>query len=90
MALCVSGGWEVVAHGPEGEGGDVEEGDESVGFGAPGFEEVGQVGGGGGEDPFVAGPGGVLEVYDDDVEDIAEVDGVAEDGFAWEGGGLVL
>lgn len=85
MAGRVSGSWGIVAHGPEGESWDVEEGDESVGFGTPGCEEAGEGGVGGWEDGFVGvGPGGVLEVHGYDVEGLAVGDGVAEDGFAWE------
>ena len=90
VGLGVCGGRKVVAHGPEGKVGDVEEVDESVGFGAPACKEAVEVGVGGGEDPFVVVPGGVLEVGDYDVEDFAVVDGVAEDGFAWRGLLLVL
>ena len=86
----VCGGREIVAHGPEGEVGDVEEVDESAGFGAPACEEAVEIGVGGREDPFVAVPGWVLEVRGYDVEDFAVVDGVAEDGFAWKGRALVL
>ena len=81
----VCSGWEIVTHGPEGEVGDVEEADESVGFGAPACEEAIEIGVGGGEDPFVVVPGWVLDVCGYDVEGFAVVDGVAEDGFAWKG-----
>ena len=88
MGGGVCRGREIVAHGPEGEVGDVEEVDESAGFGAPACEEAVEIGVGGGEDPFVVVPGFVAEVHDYDVEDFAVVDGVAEDGFAWRGKGV--
>lgn len=82
VAEGVCGGGEVVAHGPDGQGGAVEEGDEVVGFLAPVGEEAVEVRVGGGHDPFVAFPRRVLEVQDYYVGGFAEVDGVAQDGFA--------
>ena len=89
VADGIGGGGEVVAHGPGGQVRGVEELDEAVGFGAPAGEEAVELGGGGGLDPFVAVPALALVVHDDYVEDFAEIDGVAEDGFAW-GGWSVL
>ena len=86
VADGVGGCGEVVAHGPDGEGGAVDEGDEVAGFVAPAGKEGVELGVGGGHDPLLALPAGALKVHDDDVEDLAEVDGVAEDGFAWEVG----
>ena len=82
-AVGVGCGGEVVAHGPHGQVGGVEEGDQVLGRGTPAGEEGGELRGGGWEDPFVgAFPGCVLEVHGDYVEGFAEVDGIAEEGFA--------
>ena len=89
VADGVGRGGEVVAHGPDGEGGAVQEGDEAAGFFAPAGEEGVELGVGGGHDPLLAFPAGALKVHDDDVEDLAEVDGVAEDGLAWEIGSVL-
>ena len=76
-------GREVVAHGPDGESGAVEEGDETAGFLTPAGEEAVEFIVGSWHDPFLAFPGWVLKVHDDDVGYFAKIDWVAEDGFAW-------
>ena len=85
VADGVCGGGEIVAHGPETQGGDVEELDEPAGLFAPAGEEAVEHVVCGGQDPFLAFPLRVLEINDDYVEDFAVIDGVAEDGFAWKG-----
>lgn len=90
MADGVREGGEVIAHGPKRQSGDVEEFDELMGLFAPAGEEALEHAVRGGHDVFFAFPFRVLEIRDDYVEDFAVIDGVAEDGFAWEGVSVVM